>query len=104
MSEVMSKVFLGVLRVVLGPILVWLINKNIISSDESVKLVMEVGGYALVIIWAALAWVKQHRQLLTALGSGKVTLTDVKTAVRLGMSPALSTPSDVVPVVVPPSK
>lgn len=97
MSDLVTKVLTGVLRVVMAPILTWLINKNIITSDESVKLVAEVFAYAVPIAWAIWAWIRSHKEVLTALTNRVTTMQQVKAVVASGQAPAVSTPNNVQP-------
>lgn len=71
MSELIRKVLTGVLRVIMAPILTWLISQNIISSDESVKLIAEIFAYLIPISWSVWAWIKAQREKHTALAMPK---------------------------------
>lgn len=98
MSDLMVKVLTGVLRVVMAPILTWLISKNIISSDESVKLVAEVFAYLVPSAWTVLAWIRQHRTQMTALAMPKgSTPADLLAQMATGYTAPALTPVDSAP-------
>lgn len=87
MSDLLIKVLNGVLRVVMAPILVWLVNKNILTTDESLKLVAEIAAYAVPILWAIWAWIQAQREKHTALAMPEgSTPAELKDQVKSGQT------------------
>jgi hypothetical protein len=96
--DLLLKILGGLLRIVIGPIVTWLMNQGIITSDESVKLYAELTTYAVALGWSIYAWVKAHKKQIMALtmpaGSTFAQLKD-----RLETHTVdVTTPADVVPV------
>lgn len=101
MSELIAKVLTGVLRVVMAPILTWLINKQIISSNESVNLVAEIFAYLVPIGWTVWAWINAHRATVTALAMQKgSTMLDLKDSINNGETASVTTPTNMAPHIV----
>jgi hypothetical protein len=100
MTDLLTKIVLGLLRVVMAPIITWLISKNIITSDDSVKLLTEVAAYTVSIGWTIYAYIHAHRKQLLALtmskGSTLAQLHDKMATETV----ALSTPVDATPIAV----
>jgi|SRR6188768_3843109 len=105
MNDLILKMLTGVLRVALIPITRWLVDHDILTSDETVALVAELASWAIAIGWAAWAWYKSKQREHTALalppGS---TPNDITDTIADGMAaPAASAP-DVAPRLSPSPK
>lgn len=101
-SELIVKVLTGVLRVLLLPILTWLIDHGILTSDESLQLVAEIASYVIVVGWAIWSYIRHHRAEMTALAMPKgSTLADLKDQMHSGAVASALTPTDQAPIIVP---
>lgn len=60
MSEVLTKVLAGILRVWLIPVSDWLIGHDILTSDETLKFFAEIVAAVGTTVWAGLAWWREH--------------------------------------------
>ena len=100
MPELLQKVLTGVLRTFLAPLLVWLVNKDIITSSESGQLVAEVSIYVGIALWSLFAWIKAHRTQLTALAMPKgSTLEQLADKIKSGETAPVATPADATPII-----
>lgn len=68
MTDLTMKLLTGLIRVALVPFTDWLVAHNILTSDETLKLVAELASWAVAIGWTAYAWIKAHRREQVALG------------------------------------
>lgn len=102
MSDLIVKILTGLLRVALVPLTNWLVSHDIITSDETVKFIAEVAGWAVAIIWTVWAWIqakrREHTSLAMAPGS---TPNDVTAAMSAGKSAPAAVAPDVVPQLKP---
>ena len=100
MSELLKKVFLGVLRTFLAPLVVWLVNHEIITNNDSAQFIAEVSAYGLVAVWAAWSWMSAHRAQLVALAmSPGSTLKALANRLKDGHTVDLMTGATETPIV-----
>src|SRR6188768_2279860 len=105
MNDLLLKMLTGVLRVVLIPVTRWLVDHDILTSDETLELMAEIASGVLTSGWAAWAWYKskQREQTALALAPGS-TPNDITDTIAAGMAaPAASAP-DVAPRLSPSPK
>lgn len=95
MSELLLKMLTGVLRVILVPVTTWLVSHDVLSSDETAKLIAELAGWAVAIGWTLYAWWDAKRREHTALALAPgATSNDVTDAIKKGNAAPAATPPD----------
>lgn len=100
MSDLMQKVLVGVVRVLLIPITTWLMQHNIITSDETVKLAAEVATWIVAIGWTVRAYIRSHRKTLTGLAMPQgSTLADLNAQMKTGDTASALTPPTIPPTI-----
>ncbi len=100
MPELLQKILTGVLRTFLAPLLVWFVDKGILTSADTAQLVAQIAIYTGVGLWALFDWIKAHRTQLTALAMPKgSTLEMLADKIKAGETPPVSTPSDATPII-----
>ena len=83
------KLMTGLIRLALTPVIVWLNNHDIITTDEGVQLVLDVAAFAAVVLSMVWARVKDQRSIHTALAMPSwSTVNDLKVQVKYDPVPA----------------
>ena len=100
MSPLLLQVLFGFLRHALGGAGVWLIDRGIVDSAQFNELLAGVVFVAVTLVWTAWNKWTTKREFFTAAGTvGKITLDEVRAAIKHGTSASPTTEASEVPSV-----
>lgn len=102
MNPLVQQILGGLVRVALGGVIAWLIQRGIISEDQTELVVGGVVTAVGTVGWIIWNKVQERRVLNTALatstGSG-ATVNEIEKSVKAGVFASATTPKDVAPVI-----